>query len=135
MRSLSSQEKCLKQESLRWLFPGSCQWSRFLEVEDNLNEGSYWAPSSFPPGASHLQSLLRNGDGHEHAGDGDASSGDDGGGDGHVKSDGDHNGRGGHGDASCGDGDRGCSDDRNWTFSLSLRVWNVNHGEVSHQML
>ena len=82
--------------------------------------------------------MLRNGDGHEHAGDGDASSDDDGGGDDgddHVRSDADHNGRGGHGDASCGDGDRGCSDDRNWTFSLSPRVWNVNHGEVSHQML
>ena len=80
---------------------------------------------------------MRNGDGHAHVGDGDASSSDDDddGDDGHVRSDGGHNGLVDHGDASYDGGDRYCSDDRNWTSSLSLRVWNVNHGEVSHQML
>ena len=66
------------------------------------------------------------------------SCGGDGGGDDHALSGAGHSGRhdpGGLGDVSCGDGDRGCSDDQNWIFSLSPRVWNVNHGEVSRQTL
>ena len=101
------------QESLHWPSPGNCQWSQSPELDDEQNEFASWAPSCCLEGGIPLQSLLRNGDVHEHAGDGDASSGDDGDGDGHGRSGGGLNGLGGHGDASCDDGDRGCSDDRN----------------------